>query len=188
MAAVTLKPINSILLLSNTMTKSQFADVELNAILKQYQHGDVVPVLDTLTVLTKEKFSPKRNKTGAVDLLSNIKKITAGAKCRFKQYGFAIALCEILEAGVENTGASFCELAKIANDELRTAHESTKPDKPAKLPPAVIDTAEPVEPVRTSDIEFILALLPNLTGAELVRLDHAMVRLDLAIKARSEAA
>jgi hypothetical protein len=146
------KAIPSILLLAGNINKATFAAAEVVAALKQYKNGDVVSVLDTLSMLTDGKFAPARNKSGTVGMREAIAAIVTPAKTRFKQHGYALALLDITEQdATEEVAASFVELATIYSAELKATYEASKPVKaPASaLTPAPMADADTTDSAET---------------------------------------
>lgn len=130
MTTVFSKAIPSILFIAGALDKATFSAVEVFKAVKQYQHGDVVPVLDTLSILTNGKFEPARNKAGAQNLRANVTPFTVGAKSNFKKLGAALALLDLIDQDAsEENGFLFVELAKQHATELKTTYETTKPKK-----------------------------------------------------------
>ena len=133
MTTVFTKAIPSILLIAGAIDKATFSAIEVFKSVKQYQHGDVVPVLDTLSILTNGKFAPQRNKNGAINLRANVTPYTQGAKSNFKRLAACLALLDLIdqEASEEN-GVMFSELVKQYTVELKTSYEATKAPKAVK--------------------------------------------------------
>lgn len=130
MTTVFSKAIPSILLIAGAIDKATFSAIEVYKAVKQYQHGDVVPILDTLSILTNGKFEPARNKTGAQNLRANVTPFTIGAKSNFKKLGACLALLDLIDQdATEENGFLFCELAKQHAAELKAAYEATKTKK-----------------------------------------------------------
>lgn len=143
MTTVFTKAIPSILLIAGAIDKATFSAVEVFKAIKQYQHGDVVPVLDTMSILTNGKFAPQRNKNGAQNLRANVTPYTAGAKSNFKRLAACLALLDLIdqEASEEN-GVMFSELVKQYTVELKTTYEATKAPKIVKDTTVISDTTE----------------------------------------------
>lgn len=143
MTTVFTKAIPSILLIAGAIDKATFSAVEVFKAIKQYQHGDVVPVLDTLSILTNGKFTPLRNKQGAINLRNNVTPYTQGAKSNFKRLAACLALLDLIdqEASEEN-GVMFSELVKQYTVELKTTYEAAKAPKVIKDTTVASDTTE----------------------------------------------
>lgn len=133
MTTVFTKAIPSILLIAGAIDKATFSAIEVFKAVKQYQHGDVVPVLDTMSILTSGKFTPQRNKNGAQNLRANVTPFTIGAKSNFKRLAACLALLDLIdqEASEEN-GVMFSELVKQYTVELKTSYEATRTPKVVK--------------------------------------------------------
>lgn len=164
-----LKPINTILYLSGAITKGAFSANEIASAVKQFQNGDVIPVIDTLTVLLNGKYAPNRNKSAIATVQADVAKLTTGIKSNFKKSGFALALIDIIkeDASIES-GALFCEYAKTYSDELKAAYEATKPAKPQ---PVAMEPAPYIA-------EAAISLLPEQQSFSLA---DALALVELAI-------
>lgn len=144
MTTIFTKAIPSVLFIAGAIDKGTFSAIEVFKAIKQYQHGDVVPVLDTLSILTNGKFAPLRNKQGAKNLRENVTPHTQGAKSKFKQLGACLALLDLIDQDAsEENGYMFAELCKQYSTELKSAYEATKQPKAAKAATTTA-TASPV--------------------------------------------
>lgn len=149
MATIFSKAIPSVLFIAGAIDKGTFSAVEVFKAIKQYQHGDVVPVLDTLSILTNGKFAPLRNKQGAKNLRENVTPHTQNAKSKFKQLGACLALLDLIDQDAsEENGYMFAELCKQYSTELKTAYEATKQPKAAKTA-----TVEPVTAMESTPVD-----------------------------------
>ena len=153
------KAIPSILFAAGALNKGAFVAVEVMQAIKNYQNGNVVAILDTLSILTNGKFEPQRNKAGTINMVAQVQDIAKASKTAFRKLGFALALLDIVgEDATEETGASYVELAKVYSDELKSAYEATKPAKQAKsvLTPATVSTDQPAENAVQADMVEIV--------------------------------
>ena len=113
MSTIFTKAIPSILLIAGAIDKATFSACEVSRAIKQYQHGDVVPVLDTMSILTNGRFSPARNKQGAINLRSTVTPFTAGQKSNHKRLAACLALLDLIDQeATEENGVMFGELVK----------------------------------------------------------------------------
>lgn len=153
-ATIFSKAIPSILFIAGAIDKATFSAVEVYKAVKQYQHGDVVPVLDTLSILTNGKFEPSRNKAGAQNLRANVTPFTVGAKSNFKKLGACLALLDLIEQdATEENGFLFCELAKQYAAELKQAYEVTKPKKATDTKVATVSENTTVATMENNPID-----------------------------------
>ncbi len=153
------KAIPSILFAAGALSKGSFVAVEVQQAIKNYQNGNVVAILDTLSILTSGKFEPARNKSGTINMTTQVQDIVKGSKTAFRRHGFALALLDILaEEATEETGASYIELAKVHADELKAAYDATKPVKQAKsvLTPASLPAAPAPAPATTDSADVVI--------------------------------
>lgn len=127
------KAIVSVLFLAGFASKSDLAGASVAQAVKNYKNGNVVAVLDTVSVLTKDTVNFPRNKASAENLTEKMRAASVGIKSNFKGFGFAIALCQLAEQGADETGcALLAELAKAEASELQKAYQASKPVKVAK--------------------------------------------------------
>lgn len=176
MTTVFTKAIPSILLIAGAIDKATFSAVEVFKAVKQYQHGDVVPVLDTLSILTNGKFAPQRNKNGAINLRANVTPYTQGAKSNFKRLGACLALLDLIdqEASEEN-GVMFSELVKQYTVELKTAHEATKTPKVIKDTTEAATVSNNTTEVDTMSLPVDIALAATIRAIQAGLLDAAQL-------------
>lgn len=164
-ATIFSKAIPSILLIAGAIDKATFSAIEVYKAVKQYQHGDVVPILDTLSILTNGKFEPARNKAGALNLRANVTPFTVGAKSNFKKLGACLALLDLIDQdATEENGFLFCELAKQHAADLKSAYEATKPkkatvekDTTVTEKATVSNEENPIEQEQALDVDLALA-------------------------------
>lgn len=174
------KAIPSVLFIAGAIDKATFSGVEIFRAMKQYAHGDVVPVLDTLSILTHGKFEPQRNKNGAVNLRANVTPFTLGAKSNFKKLGAVLALLDLTENDAcEENGMLFCELAKQYSAELKQAYEATKTAKTSAVPslPTTVTESNPIDGTisNTVEIDVITAFDATLQAIQAGLLDASQL-------------
>jgi hypothetical protein len=185
--------INSILLLSNTMSKANFANVEIAKEIKQYKNGNVVAVLSTLNDLSKGKFQIKLNKSGVAQIPAFVEYATL-SKSNHKSLSFALALVDIIspefDAGAEPIGECLCNITKnyqtaytMAKDVKKASVKCQKPSavttttESEELPEATITTVAP----KISALSQVLALLPSLDSEDLTELEIAILTMTLPV-------
>lgn len=171
MAKVFSRAIPAVLYLAGFASKSDFAGLELAKAVKNFSNGNVVPVLETIAVLTKEQLVLPLNKTGAADLLGKVQRASVGIKSNFKGWGYALALAQLAtEQADEGACALISKLAEAEADALKLAYQASKPVKPAKVPAVVGVVEETTEPApatepaqETTVIELSTSEIVNLT-------------------------
>lgn len=166
------KAIPAILKIAGVINNAVFTDSAVNAALQQFNNGDVVPVLATLIELTKGKFTCALNKKSTENLVANVKKSVENTKSNFKAFGFAVALAEAAISNEAIDGETFCNIAKSYSDDLKTAHEASKP---VTEPKAKLSTITSVN--SSGALAMILSLLPTLSSEDLTTLEIQLLLL-----------
>lgn len=179
-ATIFSKAIPSVLFIAGAIDRATFSGVEIFKAMKQYAHGDVVPVLDTVSILTNGKFQPKRNKEGAKDLRANVTPLTVGAKSNFKKLGAVLALLDLTEnEACEENGMLFCELAKQYSSELKASYEAAKPAKTTAVS-SLSDTVTESNPIdgtisNTVEIDVVTAFEATVQAIQSGLLDDSQL-------------